>query len=149
MLWRDPRIAKRTRFVWSAMFSMLAMIALFWMIPPYLVQDVAWRWIIVAVGTVACFASPDGVACVRSLLSSESRGQQHSYRRRGPLPRHTSDSPPGSAQGKLGKQLKLVTDRYLSDHTILGSHSEGFRRQLIEEMYESAVDIRGRAAKAD
>jgi len=140
MLWRDPRIAKRTRFAWSAMFSVLVMIALVWMITLYIVQDPTWRWIALAVGTVVCFASPDGVVCVR-LLSSGPRGQQDSYRRRGPLPRHPSDAPWEFSQGQVGKQLKQVTDRYLSESTILGSHSEGFQRQLIEEMYESTRSI--------
>jgi hypothetical protein len=138
MFWRDPRVIKGTGSIWSTMLSSLAILAFAWFIA-FTIQDPMWRWSVAAIGTLVALGSPAGVSCIYWLFSSEFRRQHYNYRRGGPVPGHSPEAPWDASQ--VGKHLKEYTDHYLSNNTILGSHSEGFQSRLREEMYGSARAI--------
>jgi hypothetical protein len=140
MLWRDPRIVKGPSSAWSLISTPFVLLAFVWLVA-FNIQDQTWRWSVALIGAVVCFLSPGGLACIHWLFSPQYRKQHYNYRRGGPIPGYSPDAPWDSSQAEVGKTLKNKTDFYLSENTILGSHSEAFQNQLKEEMYESARAI--------
>jgi hypothetical protein len=142
MWWRGSRIVKGTSSVWSVMLSILALLAVVWLIAMN-ISDPIWRRSIAVIGTIACLGSPGGLACIYWLGSSRFRKQWSDYRRGGPPPGYSPGAPWQASP--VGKNLQEYTDHYLGKNSILGSHSEDFQRKLKEEMYGSVAAIYGAA----
>ena len=140
MLWRNPHIVKGANSVWSVMLSVLAILAIVWIVA-FNIQDPTWRWSIAVIVTIVCLASPRGLSCIYWLFSSEFRKQWSAYRRSGSPPGYSPGAPWETSQ--VGKSLREYTEFFLSKNTILGSHSEDFQRKLKEEMYGSVAAIYG------
>ena len=135
---RDPSIVKGTSSIWSVMFSVLAILAVVWIIALY-ISDPIWRWSVAGIGTIVAFASPGGLTCLHWVFSPEFRKQHRVYRRGGPPPGYSPGAPWQTTE--VGKILNKSTNFYLSKETILGGHSESFQKNLKEEMYGSAAAI--------
>jgi hypothetical protein len=111
------------------MCSILALIALVWWIALTAIQDPTWSWLAVGIGTVVCLVSPGGLTCAFWLFLPEFRKQHRLNRRGGPPPGYSPVEPwRGSPLIENGLQEK--TDYFLSNETILGSHSPEFQKRL-------------------
>jgi hypothetical protein len=139
MFWRDPRIVKETS-IWSTMFSMFMILALVWGIALTAIEDPTWRWATVGIGTIVCLILPGGLVCVFWLASPQYRKQYRLYRRGGPFPPYPQDQP-WLGSPEITKSLQNYTDHYLSNNTILGSHSPEFQKGIRDEMYDSVTAI--------
>ncbi len=70
MFWRDPSIVKGTSSIWSMMFSVLAILAIVWIIA-FNIQDPTWRWSIAGIGTIVALGSPGGLSCIYWRMARE------------------------------------------------------------------------------
>ncbi len=123
-------VAKGVGSVSAAIFAVMTGLSVVWIIA-LTVQDPTWRFS-VAVGVAMAFiATPSAVSTILRLFGLE-KSEPASRHGGGLLPRYAREPT------YVGMQLKQYADHYLSENTILGSHSESFREQLREEMYESA-----------
>jgi hypothetical protein len=86
---RDPTIVKGRNSIGSVMASILMFLVLVWLGALLWITDPLWRWLVAGIGTIACLASPGGLACIYWLASSRYRQQWRDYRRGGPLPGST------------------------------------------------------------
>jgi hypothetical protein len=124
-------LVKGASFVAAAIFAVSAGLAVDWIIALN-VQDPTWRFSTAVVVAMAIIATPGAVSSILGPLSSHRSEAAYQRRAGGPTPG------PARESGQVGIRLKQYTDHYLSDSTILGSHSGEFQKQLSNEMYESA-----------